>query len=261
MVKKKHIKCDLAVLTTAARILFSVFLGLLLGACNKESICFTSSGSDVSYTIDLDPFDSLYVFRGINLELKMGETFKAEVKTKSNLQDFISVISKNNVLELRDNTSCNFVRPFGETTVTVEAPNIILIRSFTEQDIRSLDTLTYPDFRLVANANRNGAGTGDIFVQVNVNRLALESNTVTRFYLSGTADFIYVGFFGSIPIIHGENLSVNRFQFFHRSAGNITINPIESIIGDIYGTGNIISLNQPPLVDVRAFNSGQLIFP
>ena len=38
------------------------------------------------------------------------------------------------------------------------------------------------------------------------------------------------------------------------------VNPQVSLFGELRGTGNLISVNQPPTVDVEQFYTGALIF-
>ena len=38
------------------------------------------------------------------------------------------------------------------------------------------------------------------------------------------------------------------------------VNPIQSLTGIIRGTGDVIAVNQPPMVDVEQIYIGQLIF-
>jgi hypothetical protein len=38
------------------------------------------------------------------------------------------------------------------------------------------------------------------------------------------------------------------------------VNPQASLKGDLYGTGDLISKNHPPIVEVEQFYTGELIF-
>jgi hypothetical protein len=44
------------------------------------------------------------------------------------------------------------------------------------------------------------------------------------------------------------------------SGSKMVVNPQQSIIGSIRSTGDVISLNQPPIVDVEEWFTGRLIF-
>jgi hypothetical protein len=240
--------------------LICMFAIALFCACEKKQRCFMSSGDPISYSVDLENFDTIYVFSGIALNLKMGSTYKATIETRANLDNYLDIEVKQNTLTLRNNVGCNLARGFGETTITLELPNLELIRSYTEQPIKSLDTLTFPTFRIAANENNQGAGTGDITLTINNTLMSVESNTVTRFFISGQTGRTYIGFFGGVPKFEGEHLRSNIFQFFHRGAGNINCNPINRIEGNIFASGNVIANQRPPIVEVNELNSGRLIF-
>ena len=40
----------------------------------------------------------------------------------------------------------------------------------------------------------------------------------------------------------------------------MVVNPQQSISGEIRSTGNVIALNQPPLIDVASYYTGELVF-
>jgi len=40
----------------------------------------------------------------------------------------------------------------------------------------------------------------------------------------------------------------------------MVVNPILSLAGELRGTGNLISVNEPSVVDVERFYTGNLIF-
>jgi len=60
--------------------------------------------------------------------------------------------------------------------------------------------------------------------------------------------------------LEAENLRVNEVRIFQRSANIMIINPVESLRGSIRGTGDVISVNRPPIVEVEEYYTGQLLF-
>ena len=46
----------------------------------------------------------------------------------------------------------------------------------------------------------------------------------------------------------------------HRGTNKFIVNPQQSIRGEIRSTGDVISVNQPPIVEVEEFFTGRLIF-
>ena len=47
---------------------------------------------------------------------------------------------------------------------------------------------------------------------------------------------------------------------FHRSTNKIIVNPQVSIVGEIRSLGDVISKNEPSLIDVTEYYTGRLIF-
>ena len=58
----------------------------------------------------------------------------------------------------------------------------------------------------------------------------------------------------------GENLVAQNINIFHRGSNDMVVNPQQSLTGSIRSTGNVISVNEPPLVNVEEVFSGRLIF-
>lgn len=62
-------------------------------------------------------FSKIIVNKRIGLVIIQGDDYKVEVKTGENLINDIEVSVVDNKLILEDNTTCNWVRDYGETTV------------------------------------------------------------------------------------------------------------------------------------------------
>jgi hypothetical protein len=62
------------------------------------------------------------------------------------------------------------------------------------------------------------------------------------------------------PRFEGAELQIGDLGIFQRSANKMIVNPQNRIVGEIRGTGDVISVNQPPIVEVLQFFTGQLIF-
>ena len=189
-----------------------------------------------------------------------GPTYKVEVKTGENLIDNIAVKVENGLLSIKDNTTCNWVREYGVTTVYVTAPNITEIHSKTEQDIVSNGVLTFPVLRLFSIDLTDGAGTNDFKIQVDNNELVIGNNNVSRYYISGKTDNLFVGFYGGNGRFEGAGLAVKSINIYHRGYNDIIVNPIEKIEGEIVSTGNLILKNTPPLISVKESFRGRIIY-
>jgi hypothetical protein len=228
--------------------------------CEKPSDCLKSTGEMVVREIQVTPFETVFTYTGIGLVIKQGPEYKVEVKTGENLIDDIEVKVENNTLTLKDKTTCNWVRDYGQTIVYITAPNLTDIHSKTEQEIRSDGVLTYPIIRLYAMDLTDGAGTGDFNFDIDNGQLVILNNNVSRFYISGNTQEALLNFYDGNGRLEAQNLTINVAKVFHRGSNDMIIKPIQSVEGDLYSTGNLILLNTPPSVNLTEHYQGRVIY-
>lgn len=241
-----------------------IFIATLILSCNSESgiDCFQKSGNIVQEEFMVSTFEKILVNRNIELILKEGSDIHVIVEAGENLMNDVEVEVVNNELRLTDNNNCNYVRDYVSTKVYVIAPNITHIRSSTQYDISSDGILNYNDLRLFSeDFNAVGSFTiGDFRLQVNSQNLTITSNNISSFYIAGQTDDLIVGFFSGTGRFQGENLIAQQVDIYHRGSNDIIVNPQLSLTGELLGTGDLISLNTPPTVEVEELYTGQLIF-
>ena len=86
------------------------------------------------------------------------------------------------------------------------------------------------------------------------------SNNISFFYLEGTVTDLFVGFYAGSSRFEGESLVTQNVHVYHRGSNDMVVNPQLSLTGELRGTGNLISVNTPLLVDVEQIYTGQLLF-
>src|SRR5215207_5416737 len=100
-------------------------LFLVLISCEKPGECIESTGDIISQDVVIDmptqadSIKRIYVEHGIELVVTQGPIFRVTIQTGSNLIENIEVRRDGNILYLKDNTTCNWVREFGNTKVYV----------------------------------------------------------------------------------------------------------------------------------------------
>mgnify|MGYP006162957983 FL=1 len=228
--------------------------------CEKPGDCIKSTGEMVTREIEVTPFETVFVYTGIGLVIKQGPEYKVEVRSGENLIDDIEVKVENNTLTLKDKTTCNWVRDYGQTTVYVTAPSLSDIHSKTEQDIKSEGILTYPTIRLYAIDLTDGAGTGDFIFDIDNEQLVIENNNVSRFYISGNTQEALLNFYDGNGRLEAQNLNINVAKVYHRGSNDMIIKPIQSVEGDLFSTGNLILLNTPPSINLTEHYQGRVIY-
>lgn len=246
---------------------YIVLLGLFLvfSACEKPSDCIESTGDIITKEIDITPFTRLEVYKGVEVIITQGPTYKLVIETGENLMDNIEVSQHDNVLLLRDNSSCNFVRDFGHTKIHITAPNIEEIYSKCDRNISSNGTLTYPILRLFAldtdGDGVTGAGTGDFFITVDNNQLVIINNNVSRYYISGHTNEALLNLYGGDGRIEAQNLLAENVKVYHRGSNDIFVHPVQTLEAKLVSTGNLICTAYPlntPVIEV--LYQGQVIF-
>lgn len=247
------------------KIIYIITVLVFFVSCEKPADCIESSGNKTTKEFEVTPanyFHSIYVSKGVGLVVKQGTEYKVEVQTGENLINDISVEFKNDGLYLKDNSSCNWVRDYGQTIVYVTTPQLdfLNLNSKTEQNIDSDGTLTHGIVRLTSMDLGEGAGTNDFHIQVNNYQVVVETNNVSRFYLSGATSETLLNIYDGNSRVEAENLLSQDVKVFHRGSNDLVVKPIQSITGKLVSTGNIILKNTPVIVDVQELYQGRVIY-
>jgi hypothetical protein len=235
----------------------------LFANCEKPSDCIKSSGQMTSKVYEGIIFTKIIVNKRIGLVITQGNDYKVEVKTGENLINDIEVNVIDNKLILEDNTTCNWVRDYGETTVYVTTPHLTDVYCKTEKDITCNGVLSFPYLHLVSMNNYDGysgSGTGDYILNLACEKLLIENNDVSRYFLTGEVKEMTINFYEFGGIFYGQNLSVDSVSLYHRGTNDMFIRPIHSIKGDIYNVGNVICNSKPEKIEVNQHYKGKLIF-
>jgi hypothetical protein len=240
--------------------LIAIFLVVILSSCESLEECVKHTGNTAAREVAVSSFDKIIVRKGIALVITQADTYSVNIVSGENLIDDIRAEVKDRVLTLTDDTTCNWVRDYGQTTVYVTAPNLTHIISKTELDITSGNVLTYPSLLLESLDLSDGAGTGDFHLQVANESMEISSNNVSGFYLSGTTNSLVAGFYEGNGVLKAQELIANTIYVFHRGSNNMFVHPVESISGELFSTGNVFCSPQPPVVSVIRHYQGRLIF-
>jgi Putative auto-transporter adhesin, head GIN domain len=237
---------------------------IILFTCDSESIsdCFQTEGRIVQQEVEVSSFEKILVNRDIELILKQGAELKVIIETGKNLLNDVEAIVIDNQLQLTDYNTCNYVRDFGITKIYVTAANITEIRSSTQYDVSSDGVLNYNSLHLLSEdfIAPESFTVGDFRLDVNLTTLRFTSNNISSFYITGQTENLNIGFFAGSGRFEGENLIAQNVDVFHRGNNDMVVNPQQSLKGELRSTGDLISVNQPPIVEVQQFYTGQLIF-
>jgi hypothetical protein len=235
-----------------------------LVSCDTEDgwDCTQTAGALIQRTIEVDTFNKILVNRDVELILKQGDDFEVIVETGEHLISDVTVRVINNRLELSDDNSCNYVRDYGITKIYVTAPDIKEIRNSSQFEVRSDGVLSYPSLLLISEdfTQSEAFAVGDFRLEVAMEGLRISSNSISSYYVSGTVNNLEVRFFAGEGRFEGEHLIAQNVTLYHRGSNDMIVNPQQSLSGEMLGTGNVISMQTPPSVDVDVLYIGDLIF-
>lgn len=236
---------------------------ITLLACNNENTpdCFQNSGNIITQSFEVQEFTKVTVFERIELIVKEGPSHEVVVETGEFLMDEIEVKVENGKLLLKNNNGCNLTRDFGITKIYITAPNLTEIRSSTGLQTSSAGVLNYPELSLISEDFNEAYHTNGLFVlQVNCERLNVTVNNLSTCFIDGTVENLKLQFFSGDARFEGRNLIAQNINIYHRGSNDIIINPQVSLVAHLVGTGDVIVVNTPPVLDIQEQYTGRVIF-
>jgi hypothetical protein len=123
--------------------------------------------------------------------------------------------------------------------------------------------LGYQDLTLVSESFNNPESEttdGEFDLLLDTYAVTIVANGITYFKLKGETQFLGITIAAGDSRVEAEELIAQFVDIDHRGSNDLIVNPQQLIKGDIRGTGDVISLNQPSLVQVEELYKGRLIF-
>ncbi|MBX2829374.1 MAG: DUF2807 domain-containing protein [Flavobacteriaceae bacterium] len=242
-----------------------LLITILFSACNSEDAldCFQTKGDMIITEFSVPAFSKIRIEDDVSLVIRQGDTHEVLIETGENLLNDVTVNVEGETLVVKDNNRCNFVRDFGITKAIVTTPVLTEIRNSSEFNVVSEGVLHFPVLELISNTSGGVADSrksGDFTLTIDCDHFLVDANGFSGFYIDGFANLANLTFQDEVPRFEGPNLIINDLRVFHRSGNKMIVNPQERIRGEIRGTGDIISLNRPPIIDVEEIYTGRLIF-
>ncbi len=244
--------------------LIYIFGLFLIVSCDSENAedCFQKTGDIIQQEVDVETFNKILVNRDIELIIKLGTEQKVIIETGKNLLNDVEGSVVEGRLILTNNNTCNYLRNYGITKVYVTSPNITEIRSSTQYDISSDGVLTYPNLTVFAEdfSAPESFTNGNFRLKIDNSAFNLVFNNLSNCFISGKTNTMNITFAAGTSRFEGRDLVAQNVVIWNRSSNDMIVNPIQSIKGKISGTGDVISVNEPPIIDVEQQYRGKLIF-
>lgn len=242
---------------------------ILVTSCGISEDCFKGNGNQITQTFPFEGFSRVKVYDGVGLVVKEGPNYEVKIKTSDNIIDNLEVKLHGNILVIKDNSTCNIARDYGQTTVYVTIPDgttlpliqELELHSKTEQKVQSDGILHSPIVRLFSiGDDGDEAGTGDFIIQVDNGQLVVESNTVSNYYIKGNCYQMLLNFYFGDGRFYGKDFHVENVKVYHRGSNDMFVYPLQKIEGIINATGNVVLENIPPIIDVEEVFRGRVIY-
>lgn len=241
-----------------------IFCFILLG-CDAEDApgCIKAAGDIVNQEFEVASFEEIIVYERVKLFLKQGEQIEVVVETGKNLLKSVRVEVENNQLSVRNNNSCNLFRDYGITKVYVTVPNLRKLQNSSGSAIESIGTLKFDNLWLVSENQARDLSIhtdGDFILNLDVKNLRITNDNYSNYFLKGKVENFNLFFAAGDGRLEAEDLFVQHYDLFHRGTNKLFINPLQSIRGNIYSSGDVISKFKPSTVNVTEHYTGKLRF-
>ena len=241
------------------------FVSLCFLSCSTEDApdCIQNAGTTIRKEVNVTPFEEIIVYERVKLFIEQGEKLQIIIETGENLINEVSVNVENNRLSIRNDNACNLFRKYEVTRVFVTVPNLKWLQNSSGSSIESIGTLKFQNLHLVSQNQERDLSIhtdGDFILKLDVQNLRITNDNYSNYFLTGNVEN-FSGFFAAGDgRLEAADLIVQNYDLFHRGTNKLIINPQQSLRGDIYSHGDIVSKNRPPIVNVTEHYTGRLIF-
>ncbi|MCC8360081.1 head GIN domain-containing protein [Salinimicrobium sediminilitoris] len=242
------------------------FLSLLLFlGCDTEDApdCFQTAGKKITKEIQVEAFHELIVYEDINLFIEQGTEHKVAVETGENLMKEISAEVVDDRLILRNSNGCNLLRDYGLTNIYVTVPNLEWLQNSGNRVIKSVGELHFPDIWLRSLNQERAKGVytvGDFDLHLVSDHVRVTGDDFSNFFLRGETDHLDLYIANGDGRVEAQEMIAETVEIQHRGTNKLLVNPQQVLNGEIRSTGDVISVNRPPIVQVETFYTGKLIF-
>jgi len=216
-----------------------ILCALSVFSCHKGPVCdcFDSAGAptEENRTSVLPYFEQINAEDDINVVLSIGSTEQVIIQGGSNLVHNISATVANDVLTLKNNNNCNWLRSYKKSIITVyiTMPRVTYITNSGYGNITSADTIT------TDTLNVRTTNAGDITLNVSAQQVLghlFGSGDIT---LNGHTGEFACTYYSGTGFVYCSNLATGYTFISNASTGDAYINASGLIQAQIHSTGNI----------------------
>ncbi len=247
------------------KLLFIIFGFILFTACDKEDApnCFQTTGDIIQQEIKVEAFEELIVYDRVKLFIEQGPTHKIVVEAGKNLINNVSAVVEDGRLSLRNSDNCNLFREYNTTKIYVTVPNLTWLQNASNNTIESVGTLNFPVIWIRSLNQEKDPGiytNGDFKLNLVSDFIRVTGDEYSNYFLSGSTSHLNLFIADGDGRFEGKDLISGIVEIQHRGTNKLFVNPQNELKGEIRSTGDVISVNRPPIVNLPSFYTGKLIF-
>ncbi|HSJ11761.1 MAG TPA: DUF2807 domain-containing protein, partial [Gillisia sp.] len=101
---------------------------------------------------------------------------------------------------------------------------------------------------------------GDFKLDLVSDYLRITGDNYSNFFLTGSTDYFNLYIADGDGRVESAGLISEVVEIQHRGTNKLFVNPQQELKGEIRSTGDVISINRPPVVNLPAYYTGKLIF-
>ena len=142
-------------------------------------------------------------------------------------------------------------------------PNLSWLQNAGNREIKSVGELHFPNIWLRSFNQEREKGVytvGDFNLHLISENIRVTGDDFSNFYLRGETENLNLFIANGDGRVEAAGLKAGSVELQHRGTNKLIVNPQQVLKGEIRSTGDVISVNRPPVVEVEVFYSGNLIF-
>lgn len=220
------------------RLIFVVFLtSIVLQSCSKEQMddCITSTGIIQREKRELAEFDSIQLYRRLNLVLIEDTVNYAEIEAGKNLIEGITTEVKNGILTIRNDNRCNWMRSYkNPMTIYLHHTNLKRLVLFGSNNVTSQGALKSDS---IIVEFRNASGNVNLSLN-NKYFFGVQHTGAGDLFLNGTTENLEI-YTASLGQVNTLELNAKNALVKSLSAADAFIKANESLYLETFAAGSI----------------------
>lgn len=235
-------------------IILNVLLSTAMIGCKKME-CFDAAGPVETITRKVSSFYQIDLYDNIDLVLIQDTVETIQVACGKYIQPNIMTKAEKNILTIRNNTTCKWLRNTGEKIIVYAHVKMLnKINYESGGDVTCTNTINTDHIDI---SSETGAGNVTLNIMAQQTSAYIH-NENADFILSGQSDYCNT-FINARGTIDYSNFVVKNMNIEYAGVRDATINVTEQLKSIVYHTGNLYYKGSPAVIDNKQLGTGQLI--